>query len=40
MLNEENSYHSIDFAIDGRRFGVAGQQTQIEFYDLETLKPF
>ena len=40
MLNEENSYHTIDFSIDGRRFVVAGVQTQIEFYETETNKPF
>lgn len=40
MLNEDNSYHSVDFSIDGKRFAVAGLKTQIEFYDLETYKPF
>jgi WD40 repeat protein len=39
MLNEENSYHTIDFSIDGRRFVVAGLLNQIEFYDVETRKP-
>ena len=40
MLNEDNSYHSIDFSLDGRRYVVAGLQPQIEFYEVETNKPF
>lgn len=40
MLNDQNAYHSVDFSIDGKRFAVAGLQQQIEFYDLETYKPF
>jgi WD40 repeat protein len=39
MLNEENSYHTIDYSIDGKRFVVAGLLRQIEFYDVETRKP-
>lgn len=37
-LNDQNAYHSIDFSHDGRRYCLAGQLTQIEFYDVETDK--
>lgn len=37
-LNAKNEYHSVDISLDGKRFVVAGLQTQIEFYDYETCK--
>ena len=40
MLNPDNAYHCVDFSIDGKRIGLAGHQTQIEFYDVESLKKF
>merc|ERR1712241_80788 len=32
-LNEENSYHAVDYSEDLRRFCVAGSQPYIEIYD-------
>ena len=32
-LNEENSYHTIDYCEDLRRFCVAGSEPYIEIYD-------
>ena len=33
MLNEEQQYHTIDYANDTRRFAVAGTEPYIEIYD-------
>ena len=38
MLNEEQQYHTIDYANDTRRFAVAGTQPYIEVYDEPKMK--
>lgn len=38
MLNESNKYHAIDYALDCRRFVVAGTQPYIEIYDETRMK--
>jgi|ERR1719273_556158 hypothetical protein len=36
-LDSEAQYHSIDYALDGRRFVIAGAQPTIDIYDEEKL---
>ncbi len=38
MLNEENSYQTIDFSQFGNMFAVAGNLSQIEIYDAKSYK--
>ena len=38
MLNEENQFHTIDYANDCRRFSVAGTEPYIEIFDNVKMK--
>lgn len=38
MLDEANQFHAIDYALDRRRFVVAGTQPYITIYDEESME--